>query len=172
MWSAGFLGRRQLLIPPSMSESIRSRLFRWGFNLFPAYRGTGGWIEYVARDFREVRLRLPLSWRTRNYVGTLFGGSLYGAVDPVYMLMLIKTLGPEYIVWDKAASIRFRRPGRATLFARFTLDEAELNAIRDALSTAPTIDRTYLVELTDREGVVHAAVEKVIHIRRKDAPRG
>src|SRR2546422_8429965 len=58
------------------------------------------------------RSRLPLSWRTRNYVGTIFGGSMYGAVDPVYMVMLIKLLGPGYTVWDKAAAIRFRRPGR------------------------------------------------------------
>jgi len=59
-----------------------------------------------------VRIRLPLIWRTRNYVGTIFGGSLYGAVDPIYMIMLIKALGPDYIVWDKAATIRFLRPGR------------------------------------------------------------
>ena len=57
----------------------------------------------------EVRVKLPLNWRTRNYVGTIFGGSLYGAVDPVYMIMLMKVLGRDYVVWDKAASIRFRR---------------------------------------------------------------
>ena len=34
------------------------------------------------------------------------------AVDPIYMLMLLKILGPEYIVWDKSANIRFRKPGK------------------------------------------------------------
>ena len=154
-----------------MSESLRTRLQRWGFNWFPAYRGTGARITYIARDFREIRIRLPLSLRTRNYVGTIFGGSMYGAVDPIYMVMLIRVLGPGYVVWDKAASIRFRRPGRTTLHARFTLDDAELDAIRDALRTAPAVDRTYTVELADAEGVVHAIVEKVIHVRRKDAGR-
>lgn len=155
-----------------MPESHRTRLFRWGFNLFPAFRGTGGRIEYIASDFREIRVRLPLNWRTRNYVGTIFGGSMYGAVDPVYMIMLIQILGPDYIVWDKAASIRFRKPGRTTLFARFTIDQAELDAIRDALASAPTVDRTYTVDLVDRDGVAHATVEKVVHVRRKDAQRG
>ena len=98
-----------------MPESWRSRLQRWGFNLFPAWRGTGARVTYVADDWREVRVRLPLSWRTRNYVGTIFGGSLYGAADPIYMIMLIKVLGPGYVVWDKAATIRFRKPGTATL---------------------------------------------------------
>jgi hypothetical protein len=150
-----------------MPESFRTRLQRWGFNWFPAYRGTGGRITYIESDWREIRIRLPLGWRTRNYVGSIFGGSMYGAVDPIYMVMLIRNLGREYVVWDKAASIRFRRPGRTTLHARFVLDQAELDAIRDALEEAPAIDRTYTVELVDADGVVHATVEKVIHIRRK-----
>ncbi|HEX2081351.1 MAG TPA: DUF4442 domain-containing protein [Longimicrobium sp.] len=150
-----------------MPESLHTRLMRWGFNLFPAYRGTGGRITYISHDLREFRLRLPLNVRTRNYVGTIFGGSMYAAVDPVYMVMLIRILGPEYIVWDKAASIRFRRPGRTTLYARFVLDDAELDAIRDILTREPVVDRTYTVDLVDADGVVHATVEKVIHIRRK-----
>ena len=150
-----------------MSESIRTRALRWGFNWFPAYRGTGARITYIARDWREIRLRLPLSWRTRNYVGTIFGGSMYGAVDPIYMVMLIRALGPGYIVWDKAASIRFRRPGRTTLHARFVLDDAELDTIRTILRTEETTDRVYTVDLVDAGGVVHATVEKTIHVRRK-----
>jgi len=151
-----------------MSESFRTRLQRWGFNWFPAYRATGGRITYIARDWREIRVRLPLSWRTRNYVGTLFGGSMYAAVDPIYMVMLIRALGPGFVVWDKAASIRFRRPGRTTLHARFVLDDAELDAIRAALAQAPSVDRVYVVELADAEGVVHATVEKTLHVRRRD----
>jgi acyl-coenzyme A thioesterase PaaI-like protein len=150
-----------------MSESVRTRAIRWGFNWFPAYRGTGARITYIARDFREIRIRLPLSWRTRNYVGTIFGGSMYGAVDPVYMVMLIRNLGRGYVVWDKAASIRFRRPGRTTLFARFVIDAAELDEIRDRLTRETAVDRTYTVELIDADGVVHATVEKVLHVRRK-----
>jgi acyl-coenzyme A thioesterase PaaI-like protein len=95
-----------------MTESFASRKMRWGFNLIPAFRGTGGRVTYIAGDFREARVRLPLSWRTRNYVGTIFGGSLYGVVDPLYMILLIKILGPRYVVWDKAATIRFLKPGR------------------------------------------------------------
>ncbi len=151
-----------------MPESLRSRFYRWGFNLFPAYCATGARITFISHDFREVRVKLPLSWQTRNYVGTIFGGSMYAAVDPVYMLMLIKNLGPQYVVWDKSACIRFRKPGRATLFARFLLDEGELDAIRSALMHSRSVDRTYQVELTDKEGVVHASVEKVLYIRAKE----
>lgn len=142
---------------------------RWGFNLFPCYRGTGARITYIAADYREVRLRLPLSWRTRNYVGTIFGGSLYGATDPIYMIMLIHILGPEYTVWDKAASIRFQRPGRSTLYARFALEETETASIRKSLETLPSLDRVYTVDLADADGIVHATVEKTIYVKRNAA---
>lgn len=149
-----------------MPESFESRRMRWMFNLFPAYRGSGARVTYVASDFREVRIRLPLSWRSRNYVGTIFGGSIYASVDPMYMIMLMKCLGPEYVVWDKAASIRFRKPGRTTLFAVFRLDESELDDVRSATASGEPVDRTYNVELTDADGVVHASVEKIIYVRR------
>jgi len=150
-----------------MTESWKTRLRRWGFNFFPAYRGTGARITYIAADWREVRIRLPLSWRTRNYVGTIYGGSMYGAVDPIYMIMLIQLLGPDYVVWDKAASIRFKKPGKTTLTGRFMIDEAETDAIRAALIDQPAIDRVYPIDLVDRDGVVYASVEKTIYIRRK-----
>jgi hypothetical protein len=151
-----------------MPESLRTRLTRIAYTwLFPAYRGTGGRITYVADDWREVRVEVPLSRRTKNYVGTIFGGSMYGAVDPIYMVMLIKALGPGYVVWDKAGTIRFRKPGRTTLHARFSIDDAELDAIRAALADATATERTYTIQLVDREGVVHAEVEKLIHIRKR-----
>lgn len=139
---------------------------RWWFRLFPAYRGAGGRVTYISSDFREAHLKLPLSWRTRNRVGTIFGGSLYAAVDPVYMILLMRILGPGYTVWDKAASIRFRKPGRTTLFARFLLTEEEIATIRSLAAQARSIDRIYSIDLADADGIVHATIEKTIYIRK------
>jgi hypothetical protein len=151
-----------------MSESWSTRLARWGFNFIPAYRGTGARIAHIRHDWAEIRIRLPLSWRSRNYVGTIFGGAMYGAVDPIYMIMLIKLLGPGYTVWDKAATIRFRRPGRGTLYATFAIDGDTVAAIRDELTRVSKLDRVFSVDLTDAAGTVHATVEKVIHISRRE----
>jgi len=151
-----------------MPESSKSRRFRWGFNLFPAYRGTGGRVTYIADDWHEVKVKIPLSWRTRNYVGTIYGGSIYGAVDPIYMLMLMKILGTEYTIWDKAAKIRFKKPGRDTLFVDFVLTADEIYEIKRLAETERSIDRIYELELKDRNGVVHAQIEKTIYISKKD----
>jgi acyl-coenzyme A thioesterase PaaI-like protein len=150
-----------------MAESFKSRVFRWRFNLFPAYRRSGGRVTYISEDFRDVRVVIPLNWKTRNYVGTIYGGTMYAAIDPIYMLMLIRILGPEYIVWDKAARIRFKKPGRETLFAEFTLAPGEIDEIRSLAGTERSIDRVYNVELKDKLGAVHAVIEKTIYISKK-----
>ena len=152
-----------------MAESFRSRLARWGFNWFPAFRRTGGRLVYLADDWRDVRVKLALSWRTRNYVGTMFGGSLYAATDGIYMVMLLKLLGPGYVVWDKSASIRFRKPCRMTVYATFAFDAREIDAIRERAATEPKLERQYQVDWTGRDGTVYASVETTIHIRRKES---
>ena len=153
-----------------LSSLVSNKLRCWPFYISACYRGTGGRLTFIAEDWSEIRLELPLSWRTRNYVGTIFGGSIYSAVDPIYMLMLIHRLGKEFVVWDKAATIQFKKPGRETLFASFAVPDEELAAIRATLETQRSIDRTYLIELKDSAGTICATVEKIIYIRKQERP--
>ncbi len=150
-----------------MKESWSTWAFRHFLNWYPCYRGTGGKVVFIASDWHQVRVKLPLNWKTRNYVGTIFGGSLYGSVDPLYMLMLIKILGPDYIVWDKAAGIQFKRPGKSTLYATMNLTPNEIEKIKKDLETQKSIELTYTIELADKDGIATASVEKLIYIRKR-----
>lgn len=150
-----------------MAESLQSRCWRWLANITPAYRRTGASITYIANNFQEVHIALPLNWLTRNHMNMIWGGSLYGAIDPIYGVMLWKLLGPKYIVVDKSATIHFRRPGRTKLHARFVVDDSELLWLRTALKSQSKLDRRYQVELHDSDGLVHVVCEKTVHIRRK-----
>lgn len=141
-------------------------MFRIALNHWPAVRGTGGRVTRIAPDWSEMALDIPMSRRTRNYVGTIFGGSLYAAADPHFMFLLMHALGPEYLVWDKAASIRFRRPARTTLHATFRLPPGEADEVRRLVAQQGKVDRTYAVDLVDAEGVPHATLEKVLNVRR------
>ena len=150
-----------------MPESIKTRLMRIFFRIHPAYHGTGGRVTYISADFSEVKLEIPLNWRTRNYVGTIFGGSMYAAVDPMYMIMLIQRLGPDYVVWDKAATIQFKKPGDRKLYASFEIGDEEVEWIKEELERTRSLDRVYQVDLKDGRGEVYAKVEKTIYVRRK-----
>jgi hypothetical protein len=93
--------------------AARSRKLRRRINFYPPYLGAGVRVTHIADDFRHIEVEMPLRFYNRNYFGTHFGGSLYSMCDPFYVLMLANILGPDYIVWDKAANIRFKSPAKA-----------------------------------------------------------
>src|SRR5262245_57623528 len=104
-----------------MGPRIKTYLIRFFINICPCIRRTGGRVIFLADDYTRLVVRLKLNWKTRNYVGTIFGGSMYGSTDPFYMLMLIYILGKDYVVWDKGCTIRFLRPCKETVFAEFLI---------------------------------------------------
>ncbi len=150
-----------------MTRSIRK--FRRWINWYPPLLGAGIRVTHASDDLREVDVEMKLRWWNRNYVGTHYGGSLYSMTDAFYMLMLMEILGSGYIVWDKAATIRFRKPGRSTVRAQFRLTQETLDDMRAQLSKAAKIEPVLTVNILSDQGEVIAEVEKLLYIRRKDA---
>ncbi len=146
--------------------SLKQRIMLRCVNLWPPFAAAGIHVRWGA-DLKSVDVTMKLRPWNRNFVGTHYGGSLYSMTDPFYMLMLIQNLGPEYVVWDKAASIRFRKPGKGTVRAEFHITGAQLDDIRAQLKTLPKYEPTYAVEVTDESGDVVAEVHKTLHIRTK-----
>ena len=151
----------------SRSHPLLKRHLRLLMNLWPPFLGAGIRVKRIQPDFQEIDVEMKLRRWNSNYVGTPYGGSLYSMADPFFMLMLIENLGSDYIVWDKSASIRFKRPGTGKVSARFRLSQQQVEEIRQALQTSDKIEPTFLVEVRDESGKVIAEVEKLLHIRRK-----
>jgi hypothetical protein len=95
---------------------------------------------------------------------------MYAAVDPIYMLQLLKILGDDYIVWDKAAHIRFLKPGKSTLHARFLIEDRLVEEIKRRLETDYAYTFDIPVELVDRHGTPNARITKTLYVRLK-APK-
>ncbi|HSM87260.1 MAG TPA: DUF4442 domain-containing protein [Candidatus Limnocylindrales bacterium] len=135
---------------------------------YPPYLGAGVRVTHVSDDFSTVHVEMPLRFYNRNYVGTHFGGSLYSMCDPFYMIMLINLLGPDYIVWDKAATIRFKKPGKGLVKASFHISPKEVEAIREAAESHGKVEPTFQVSVTDNNGNVIAEIEKLLYVRKKE----
>src|SRR3954462_7042975 len=151
-----------------LGGSSAHALRRW-INFWPPFLGAGIRVQHIAPDMKSVDVEMNLRWWNANYVGTHFGGSLFAMTDAFYMLMLMANLGRDYIVWDKAASIRYRRPGKGIVRAEFRLTDAQLDDIRGKLKALPKYEPTFTVEVKDEQGIVIAEVEKLLHVRLKDA---
>ncbi len=151
-----------------MASIKKAKKLQRRINFYPPYLGAGVRTTHVSDDFRHVEVEMPLRFYNRNYVGTHFGGSLYSMCDPFYMLMLINILGPDYIVWDKAASIRFRKPGKGLMKASFHLSEEQIEEIRKAADTQPKVEPQFQVVVRDAEGNVVAEIDKLLYVRKKE----
>ena len=155
------------LLNPALSIAMRANTLRHLINLWPPFLFTGIRCTRIAPDFSSAEVSLHQRWYNRNYVGTHFGGSLFAMTDPWYMLLLIQRLGPDYLVWDRRASIEFIAPGRGTVTAHFHLDDAALAQIVAQTCDGDKHLARFQVEVSDAAGELVAAVDKTVYVRRK-----
>ena len=134
---------------------------------WPPFVFAGIRVVRLDDDFRHARVELRERWYNRNYVGTHFGGSLFAMTDPFWMILLMRRLGGGHRVWDQAAEIRFEKPGRGTVVAEFTLDDAVVESIRAAAAGGDKVLHWFETEVRDAAGDVVARVRKQVYVRRR-----
>lgn len=137
------------------------------WNFWPPFFGAGIRIAKVSDDYRYAKVELKRRPWNQNYVGTQFGGSMFAMTDAMYVVMLINNLGRDYIVWDKAATIKYLKPGKSKLTAEFRLSEDQIRELKEATDREGKINHDFNVSIFDTDGTHIAEVIKTIHIRKK-----
>ena len=144
-------------------------LFKYGFNLSPMYRRSTGRIVEVSEDLLSIKIKLPLTYKNRNYVNSIFGGSMFSAVDPIPMVQLINLIGDDYVVWDKSAEIFFKRPAREDLYANFNYTFQEIEEIKDKVAKENEVEIIKTTLLKDKGNRnTYCEVKKVLYIASKE----
>ena len=151
-----------------MHKATRFRLL---LNFWPPFLWAGIRVLSVSPDYRQVVVRLKRYWFNQNYVGTHFGGSLFAMTDPFWMIMVMENLGREFIVWDKAAEIEFVKAVKEPVFARFDLEPAVLDQLRQLVQEQGKVLHWFDVSVTTGEGEVVARIRKQIYLRAKHRQR-
>ena len=153
-----------------MNDHNKTKRLLKKLRFWPPFLGAGIHVTRVADDLRTIDVELRLKFFNRNYVGTHYGGSLYSMCDPWFMVMLIENLGPDYIVWDKSAAIRFKKPGKGVVRASFHLPEERIAEIRAQADAQGKVEPQFQAVVTDAEGNVIAEVDKLLYVRKKSQP--
>ena len=146
---------------------MKASSLRRYMNVWPPFLFTGIRVTRISDDFRHARVELRQRFFNRNYVGTHFGGSLFAMTDPFWMIMMLRRLGPGYLVWDQAGEIRFEKPGRGTVVAEFELEDAVVEEVRAAAEGGEKVLRWFEVPVRDAGGEVVARVRKQVYVRKK-----
>ena len=146
----------------------KSTLFKHGLNWSPMYRRTTGRVLSVSDDLLRIEVGVPISYRNRNYVSAIFGGSLFSAVDPVPMVQLINLLDSQYVVWDKAAAIRFKVPAYEDVVAESVFTPEEIEDIRQRAERDGECEIVKTTRYTSRDGkTVFSEVDKTLYVATK-----
>nr|WP_219899688.1 DUF4442 domain-containing protein [Zobellella taiwanensis] len=153
------------------SMFYRPWLLRRLLNLWPPFWGAGIRIERLSRDYTHCRVGLVLRWWNKNANRTQYGGSLFSMTDPIYAMMLMASLGPDYYVWDRAACITFLKPGRGRVYADIHLSRERLDEIRRATDGGDKYFPHFRINILDEHGELIAELERTLYVRKKAANR-
>ncbi|KKA46112.1 MULTISPECIES: DUF4442 domain-containing protein [Salinivibrio] len=150
-----------------MYRFYKPRIVKWALNSWPPFWGAGIHIDAISQDFKRVNMRLKLRWWNKNANRTQYGGSIFSLTDPVYALMLMGILGPQYHVWDKQADINFIKPGTTDLYADFVISDAVLTDIQQQAGRGDKVLPEFVVHVKDAHGEVVAEVRRTLYVRKK-----
>lgn len=157
------------IIMDALSSKVGAhRLLKYGFNISPMYRRSTGRIKHMSKDMRSCTIKIAISWKNRNYMNSIYGGSMFSAIDPVPMMQLLEILGKDYVVWDKAATIHFKRPAREDLYCEIIFTEEEINHIKQSVATEKEVSYVKEVQLKNKDGSkLFSTIDKVLYIADK-----
>lgn len=148
---------------PTMKFSTILKLMRF----WPPYLGSGIRVKNFTSDYLVIEVQMKMRFWNRNYVGTHFGGSLYSMTDPFYMLMVLNQLGKNYIVWDKSGSIRYKKPAKGIIYAKFELSTQQVERIKKLADSGQKCEPVFDIQIRDSEDQIVAEVAKTLSIKRK-----
>ncbi len=137
------------------------------FRFWPPFFGANIRITKLSPDFREIETKMKLTKLNSNFVGTHYGGSMFSMTDPFYMIMLIRILGSDYMVWDKSSSIDFKKPGTTEISAVFRISDEKLEEIIEKTKDGSPYFAKFCTDVLDTNNSVVASVNKTIYIRKK-----
>ena len=146
---------------------ITPKLFKRMLNIYPPYIGAGIHVTYISEDWKELHVSMALRWFNRNAVGTHFGGSLYSMIDPHLMLLLMKSLGKDYLVWDKSADIEFIKASKKKVTSVIKFQHEDIEDIRKKTDNGEKYLPNFILEIKDEDEDLVARVKKTIYVRKK-----
>jgi acyl-coenzyme A thioesterase PaaI-like protein len=143
-------------------------IIRFIFNCWPPFRGAGIKVNNISPDYRSFDVSMKLKLLNRNYAGVHFGGSLFSMTDPFHMVMLSQNLGSQYIVWDKAAKIEFKKVGRGTIRAKCSITKEEIDTVKNETDRLGKYIFNRTVDLFNDKNEVVATITKTLYVRKRD----
>lgn len=145
------------------------KLVRNWVGLYPPMLFSGIRVRKLGDSPLRFRTELRRRWWNANAVGTHFGGSLFTMTDPFHMLILLDSIGEDFIVWDQESRIEFIVAARVPVHAVLEISSDEIERIRTEASSEK-LHPVFVIPIVDQKGRLIARVTKTLYVQRKRRP--
>ena len=148
---------------------LSERNAKWLLSLYPPLFFQRISVRNFGKDFRTAEIRIVKSLFNRNYNKTIFGGTIFSAVDPFYAIMywqIFMRKGIPVQSWLKSATIDYRKPGDTDLTARFALAEEDISEAEQQLNTLGKFVRRHTIEVVNAREELCALAETEVYMRK------
>lgn len=153
---------------------VSERSAKWILRFYPPLLFQRVWVKKIGEDFKTAEVAIYKSLLNRNYNGTIFGGTLYSAIDPFYPFMyyqILRRRNKRLIMWLKSAGIQYIKPGDTSLTARFSISDKDIQEAEEQLSIFGKLVKTHQVEIFNKRDELCATAQAEVYIRELNAER-
>ncbi len=123
---------------------------------------------YIAPDYSVAHIKVKRSLLTLNLNGSFFGGTIMGAIDPWYGVLLAQKAAHAGIpveVWVQEMRIYFHRATRGSLYFTCTISEERWAEIQKRLLTEGRFRYPIPFEIFGSEGYLCASGVQTLYLR-------
>lgn len=142
---------------------------KWVLRSYPPFFFQRIWIKNILEGFRGVDVKISKSFLNINTNRTVFGGTIFSALDPLYPILMdqiFKSKGiNKTVAWLKSAKIEYRKPGTTNLSFAIRLQEDEIDEALATIRTTGRVIKVFKTEVYDTAKTLIAVSYNEIYIR-------
>lgn len=145
---------------------------KWLLRFYPPFFFQRIWVKRVHKDFRGIDVKIHKSFLNINSNKTVFGGTIFTALDPVHSILLDQIFQASglkrTVAWLKSAHIEYLKPGRTDLQYSLHLEDEDIAEAFDKIKREGKVIKTFTTSVFDKNGVKCAICHNEIYIRNLD----
>lgn len=154
-----------------ISRRLRFLSYARRLELYPPFWLMGIKVLEWSEDSRRVRIRLPLTWRSKNMGGSMFGGYQAALADPIAPLACSRIFS-GYDVWTRKLVVDFKKAGTTDLELRFDFPPGREAGIREELEKRGRSNPVFEYGFYLEDGTCCTTVHCTVAIRKSGYLKG
>lgn len=150
------------------NHKFNSKILRKILNYFPPLLVNRIKIVENDSDFMNLKVVIKYSWLNKNLQKSIFGGTIFSAIDPYYAIMYWQIFNKKNIpmeIWIKKVDINYCKAATSNLEIFFRLTNFDIKNALYNLSKKNKFEVWHNVSVVDINHEICAEANVLVHIK-------